>query len=203
MTSTAPTSSENMSTTSEAIIESAPSVSITPPGSAYSLRVQHRIKMVEDIWESVLWHECGEDLLTLLHQLRRLCSVEGQAPAARAASVQKVVQVVEDLELQDAIRAARAFALYFQLINSVEQHYEQQGQQRQYRAAYGEVEPSSAIAGLATIRPHQHNHTSKAAPRHQPEQVKSTFDYQMLPTSYRDAGLKTIECTATIDSAVD
>lgn len=189
MTSTLPTSSENMSTTSEATVESAPSVSITPPGSAYSLRVQHRIKMVEDIWESVLWHECGEELLTLLHQLRRLCSVEGQAPAARAASVQKVVQVVEDLELQDAIRAARAFALYFQLINSVEQHYEQQGQQRQYRAAYGEVEPSSAIAGLATIRPHQHNHEGKVETRQQTmQQVKSTFDYQMLPTSYRDAG---------------
>jgi phosphoenolpyruvate carboxylase len=187
MTSTLPTT-ENMPPTSEAIVESAPSVSITPPGSAYSLRVQHRIKMVEDIWESVLWHECGEELLTLLHQLRRLCSVEGQAPAARAASVQKVVQVVEDLELQDAIRAARAFALYFQLINSVEQHYEQQGQQRQYRAAYGEVEPSSAIAGLATIRPQQNNPESKAEARQPAHQVKSTFDYQMLPTSYRDAG---------------
>ena len=189
MTSTLPTSFENMPTTSEAIVESAPSVSITPPGSAYSLRVQQRIKMVEDIWESVLWHECGEELLNLLHQLRRLCSVDGQAPVARAASVQKVVQVVEDLELPDAIRAARAFALYFQLINSVEQHYEQQGQQRQYRAAYGEVDPSSAIAGLATIRPHQNTPDGKGQSHRQPlQQVKSTFDYQMLPTSYRDAG---------------
>lgn len=188
MTSTLPTS-ENMQTSSEATVESFPSVSITPPGSAYSLRVQHRIKMVEDIWESVLWHECGQELLTLLHLLRRLCSEEGQAPAARAASVQKVVQVVEDLELQDAIRAARAFALYFQLINSVEQHYEQQGQQRQYRAAYGEIDPSSAIAGLATIRPHQNKPEGKPEPRQQPVQrAKSTFDYQMLPTSYRDAG---------------
>ncbi|HEY9890030.1 MAG TPA: phosphoenolpyruvate carboxylase, partial [Candidatus Obscuribacterales bacterium] len=188
MTSTLPTS-DNMSTTSEVTVESGPNVSITPPGSAYSLRVQHRIKMVEDIWESVLWHECGEALLTLLHQLRRLCSVEGQAPAARAASVQKVVQVVEDLELQDAIRAARAFALYFQLINSVEQHYEQQGQQRQYRAAYGEVDPAAAIAGLSTIRPHPNHRDGKGDSQQHPfQQVKSTFDYQMLPTSYRDAG---------------
>ncbi|MDB9529473.1 phosphoenolpyruvate carboxylase [Oscillatoria sp. CS-180] len=189
MTSILPTS-DNMSIASEATAESVPSVSITPPGSAYSLRVQRRIKMVEDIWESVLRHECGQELLTLLHQLRRLCSEEGQAPAARAASVQKVVQVVEDLELQDAVRAARAFALYFQLINSVEQHYEQQGQQEQYRAAYGEVAPSSAIAGLATIRPHQNNHDYKADNHQQQtvQKVKSTFDYQMLPTNYRDAG---------------
>lgn len=177
-----------MPTTQEAIIESVPAVSITPPGSAYSLRVQKRIKIVEDIWEAVLHQECGAELLTLLHQLRRLCSEEGQAPAARATSVQTVVQVVEDLELQDAIRVARAFALYFQLINSVEQHYEQQGQQRQYRAAYGEVDPASAIAGLATIRPQQnsteyHSESTQSAP-----QVKSTFDYQMLPTNYRDAG---------------
>ncbi|MEM9120837.1 MAG: phosphoenolpyruvate carboxylase [Cyanobacteria bacterium P01_F01_bin.56] len=188
MTSTVPTSSENMPTTREATVESVPNVSITPPGSAYSLRVQQRIKMVEDIWESVLRHECGDELLTLLHQLRRLCSEEGQAPAARAASVQTVVQVVEDLELQDAIRAARAFALYFQLINSVEQHYEQQGQQRQYRAAYGEVDTSSAIAGLATIRPQQNNAGSQATNVQPVQQVKSTFDYQLLPTSYRDAG---------------
>ena len=114
-----------MPTTSEAILESAASVSITPPGSAYSLRVQRRIKMVEDIWESVLRNECGQELLTLLHQLRRLCSEEGQAPAARAVSVQTVVQVVEDLELQDAIRVARAFALYFQLISrSMQQNFQ-------------------------------------------------------------------------------
>ncbi|MBF2036771.1 MAG: phosphoenolpyruvate carboxylase [Leptolyngbyaceae cyanobacterium T60_A2020_046] len=131
-----------------------PAVAITPPGSAYDLRVQHRIKMVEDVWESVLRYECGEDLLTLLHQLRRLCSVDGQAPAARAASVQTVVQVVEDLKLEDAIRAARAFALYFQLINSVEQHYEQQGQQRQYRVTYEEIDSGSAIAGVSALRPH-------------------------------------------------
>jgi phosphoenolpyruvate carboxylase len=188
MTSSLPTSFENMSTTHKATLEPASNVAITPPGSAYNLRVQHRIKMVEDIWESVLRHECGEELLTLLHQLRQLCSVEGQAPAARAASVQKVVQVVEALELQDAIRAARAFALYFQLVNSVEQHYEQQGQQRQYRAAYGEVEPASAIAGLATIRPQQPGHDTKTDIRSTSASSPSTFDYQLLPTNYRDAG---------------
>ncbi|WP_008319069.1 phosphoenolpyruvate carboxylase [Leptolyngbya sp. PCC 6406] len=126
---------------------------ITPPGSAYDLRVQHRLKVVEDIWETVLRDECGQDLLTLLHLLRRICSPEGQAPTAEAAQVQTVVQVVEDLKLEDSIQAARAFALYFQLINSVEQHYEQQGQQRQYQVAYDEVAPFSAIHGVTALRP--------------------------------------------------
>ncbi len=143
--------------------------------------------MVEDIWEAVLRNECGEELLTLLHQLRRLCSEEGQAPAARAASVQAVVQLVESLELEDAIWVARAFALYFQLINSVEQHYEQQGQQQQYRTVYGEVAAASAIAGLATIRPHLHHHEGTLAHRSGAEDPEGT-EVPVLPTNYRDAG---------------
>jgi phosphoenolpyruvate carboxylase len=126
---------------------------ITPPGSAYDLRVQHRLKVVEDIWEKVLRDECGQELLTLLHLLRRICSPEGQAPTAEAAQVKQVVEVVENLKLEDSIQAARAFALYFQLINSVEQHYEQQGQQQQYRAALDEVEPLAALNGVHSLRP--------------------------------------------------
>lgn len=92
--------------------------------------------MVEDLWENVLDHACGPDLLALLRQLRQMCSPEGQAPTTNEAWVKTVVEVVESLDLEDAIRASRAFALYFQLINIVEQHYEQRGQQQQYRAAY-------------------------------------------------------------------
>ncbi|MEO1095593.1 MAG: phosphoenolpyruvate carboxylase [Cyanobacteria bacterium J06638_28] len=187
MKSTLPTS-DNLQPASEAALEAVSEVVITPPGSAYDLRVQHRIKMVEEIWETVLCNECGQDLLTLLQQLRRLCSEEGQAPAARAASVQTVVQVVEDLKLEDAIRVARAFALYFQLINSVEQHYEQQGQQRQYRVAYDEVEPAAAaISGVSALRPHYTAETVS------PAQVPATngndrFNFNDFPGSSQDAG---------------
>jgi phosphoenolpyruvate carboxylase len=164
-------------------------VAITPPGSAYDLRVQHRLKVVEDIWEMVLRHECGQELLTLLHLLRRICSKEGQAPTAGEATVQNVVQVVEDLKLEDAIRAARAFALYFQLINSVEQHYEQQGQQRQYRVTYDEVDPLSAINGVTALRPYI-NDASRSSqdlgdsafnPLQGPRKETGTFHW-LLPT---------------------
>ncbi len=150
LTSSAPSLIANGLLDAEIAMEEA----ITPPGSAYDLRVQHRLKVVEDIWESVLRDECGQALLTLLHSLRRICSPEGQAPTAEAAQVQTVVQVVESLKLEDSIQAARAFALYFQLINSVEQHYEQQGQQRQYRVVYDEIDTLSAINGVTALRPH-------------------------------------------------
>jgi phosphoenolpyruvate carboxylase len=101
--------------------------------SAAELFLRHRLKIVEDLWQSVLHQECGQELVDLLRQLRSLCSPEGQVPEAIES---EALKVVENLDLNEAIRAARAFALYFQLINIVEQHYEQRGQQKQYRATY-------------------------------------------------------------------
>jgi phosphoenolpyruvate carboxylase len=108
---------------------------VSPP-STQDLLLRHRLRVIEDLWENVLDHACGPELLNLLRQLRQMCSPEGQAPTTDEAWVKAVVDVVEALDLEDAIRASRAFALYFQLINIVEQHYEQRGQQQQYRAAY-------------------------------------------------------------------
>ncbi|HEY9735732.1 MAG TPA: phosphoenolpyruvate carboxylase [Trichocoleus sp.] len=121
-----------------------PSAEPTANSSTQDFFLRHRLKVVEDIWESVLQHECGQNLLDLLRQLRQMCSPEGQAPTANEARVKAVVDVVEALDLEDAIRASRAFALYFQLINIVEQHYEQRGQQQQYRASYEDSERSHA-----------------------------------------------------------
>ncbi len=120
--------------------ENTVTLSVTSPAD---LALRHRIKIVEDLWESVLAQECGPDLVAILTRLRKLCSPEGQAPKAVE---HELLHVVENLDLDNAIRAARAFALYFQLINIVEQHYEQQ----QYRAAYesansGESEAPGSI----------------------------------------------------------
>jgi len=103
--------------------------------------LRNRLKSVEETWTAVLQDECGPDLVALLTRLRQLCAPDGQAKAADAAPV---LQLIEELELDDAIKMARAFALYFQLINIVEQHYEQRGQQRQYRAAYEDAAVASA-----------------------------------------------------------
>jgi len=92
--------------------------------------LQRRLALVERLWESVLHSECGQELLDLLEQLRAMRSPEGQA-----TELPESAETIEQLDLTSAIRAARAFALYFQLINIVEQHYEQRYQQLSRRAA--------------------------------------------------------------------
>ncbi|MBD2528944.1 phosphoenolpyruvate carboxylase [Nostoc flagelliforme FACHB-838] len=93
------------------------------------LFLRHRLQVVEELWESVLRQECGQNMVELLRQLRDLCSPEGQATNDQASSA---VKLIEQLNINEAIRAARAFALYFQLINIIEQEYEQRQQLSRY-----------------------------------------------------------------------
>lgn len=99
------------------------------PTTASDLFMRNRIKIIEDLWELVLGQECGQELVEILQKMRSVNSPEGQASNFLDS---EIVQLIEQLELKDAIRAARAFALYFQLINIVEQHYEQRIQQQAY-----------------------------------------------------------------------
>ena len=101
--------------------------------STSDLFLRHRLRVIEDIWELVLKQECGQELLDLLKRLRELSSPEGQVTEVIPVSLAKVI---EKLDLNDAIRASRAFALYFQLINIVEQHYEQRDQQLSRRVTH-------------------------------------------------------------------
>jgi phosphoenolpyruvate carboxylase len=105
------------------------SIAHAPIYSKSDLFLRNRLKIVEDLWESVLRQECGQELVDLLQQMRSVNSAEGQATHFRESNV---LQLIEKLDLNAAIRAARAFALYFQLINIVEQHYEQRDQQLAY-----------------------------------------------------------------------
>ncbi len=105
--------------------------------STSDLFLRQRLKLVESLWESVLKAECGQELVDLLKNLRKICSPEGQLTDKPKTSIN---ELIEGLELNEAIRAARAFALYFQLINIVEQHYEQRDQQLNRRATYQEPE---------------------------------------------------------------
>ncbi len=91
--------------------------------SSSHLLLRHRLKLIEQLWESVLCSECGQDIVDILLQMRAISSPEGQAEDLPQSSVS---QLIQELSVEDAIQAARAFALYFQLINIVEQHYEQE-----------------------------------------------------------------------------
>ena len=122
-------------------LTNASEVEIKPAVASHDWLLRNRLKSVEETWSAVLEDECGPTLVALLTRLRELCAPDGQAKAADASPV---LRLIEELELDDAIKMARAFALYFQLINIVEQHYEQRGQQRQYRAAYEDAAVASA-----------------------------------------------------------
>lgn len=98
--------------------------------STSNLLLRHRLKVVEDLWERVLRESCGQDLVNLLKQLRQMCSPEGQATEPVPGQVHATI---EKLDLREAIQASRAFALYFQIINIVEQHYEQREQKLSLR----------------------------------------------------------------------
>ncbi|ACK72608.1 Phosphoenolpyruvate carboxylase [Gloeothece citriformis PCC 7424] len=103
--------------------------------STSDLFLQDRLKLVEELWEEVLQAECGQELVALLKKLRAICCEQGQAQKALEDSI---TQLIEQLDLVEAVRTSRAFALYFQLINIVEQHYEQRDQQLSRRATYQE-----------------------------------------------------------------
>jgi phosphoenolpyruvate carboxylase len=83
--------------------------------------LNRRLQLVEELWESVILQECGQSLVDLLQRLRSMCSPEGQA---LEYPIPEVLQIIEYLSLDATIQTARAFALFFQLINIVEQHYE-------------------------------------------------------------------------------
>ncbi|MEL7072182.1 MAG: phosphoenolpyruvate carboxylase [Cyanobacteria bacterium J06581_3] len=121
-----------------------------PQVATHDWLLRHRLLRVEETWAAVLEDECGPTLVALLTRLRQLCAPDGQAKGADAAPVLKLI---EELELSDAIKMSRAFALYFQLINIVEQHYEQRGQQQQYRAAYEEAAIATATKDNSTQSP--------------------------------------------------
>lgn len=105
------------------------SIENAAPLTASELLLRNRIKIVEDLWESVLQEECGPSLVNLLKKLHTIHSPEGQALEMASG---EVLNLIEKLELKEAMQATRALALYFQLINIVEQHYEQMAQQKAY-----------------------------------------------------------------------
>ncbi|HEY9896381.1 MAG TPA: phosphoenolpyruvate carboxylase, partial [Candidatus Sericytochromatia bacterium] len=157
MSSTRPSSDDglNSGTAIESIVSEAMAVTSTS-----DLFLRHRLKIVEDLWACVLQEECGQELVDLLNQLRELCSPDGQAPSFLES---EVLRVVERLDLNEAIRAARAFALYFQLINIVEQHYEQRDQQQQYRASR-DTASSAAVEQSKTIAGYPGSHGESSTP---------------------------------------
>ena len=88
--------------------------------------LQSRLALVEDLWKTVLRSECP---LTQTERLLRLKELSDPSVAIsedkRKNSAKEIVMLIREMDLAEAISAARAFSLYFQLVNILEQRIEE------------------------------------------------------------------------------
>jgi phosphoenolpyruvate carboxylase len=93
----------------------------------------------------VLVEQGGDDLLKIVEQLRHLLIEQREAPSGSAAQANLMTQardIIGKMELEDAHRVTKAFAIYFELTNLAETNH----RKRRRRAARLHVE-QSPLAG--------------------------------------------------------
>ena len=81
--------------------------------------------LIEDLWESVLREECPNDQADRLIQLKELSYSNKADHDSSKTSTNEIVDIVNSMDLAESIAAARAFSLYFQLVNILEQRVEE------------------------------------------------------------------------------
>ena len=87
--------------------------------------LEQRLELVEDLWQTVLRSECPADQSECLLRLKQLSDpVALEGPDGDSTS-DAIVALIKAMDLSEAIAAARAFSLYFQLINILEQRIEE------------------------------------------------------------------------------
>ena len=93
--------------------------------------LEERLELVEDLWLTVLRSECPPAQVDRLIRLKELSASPAEGPGQEEArngldgSSGAIVAVIREMDLADGIAAARAFSLYFQLVNILEQHIEE------------------------------------------------------------------------------
>ncbi|MCP9772989.1 phosphoenolpyruvate carboxylase [Synechococcus sp. Tobar12-5m-g] len=95
----------------------------TQPAPRVTRLLGERLELVEDLWKTVLRSECPPEQAKRLLRLKEL-SEPSEAPDG-IDSITPIVQLIREMDLAEAIAAARAFSLYFQLVNILEQHIEE------------------------------------------------------------------------------
>lgn len=110
--------------------------------------LEERLELVEDLWLTVLRSECPPAQVERLIRLKELsgpispAEIEAtqESEGFSSGSSEAIVAVIHDMDLADGIAAARAFSLYFQLVNILEQHIEEDS----YLASL-QTAPSSSV----------------------------------------------------------
>ena len=87
--------------------------------------LQNRLELVEDLWQTVLRSECPPEQNERLLRLKQLSDPVALEGRDGESTSEAVVELIRAMDLSEAIAAARAFSLYFQLINILEQRIEE------------------------------------------------------------------------------
>jgi phosphoenolpyruvate carboxylase len=99
-----------------------PSDPLAPSASPRVRRLLgERLELVEELWQTVLRSECPPEQAERLMRLKQLSDPE----APQSETTAGIVPLIREMDLAEAIAAARAFSLYFQLVNILEQHIEE------------------------------------------------------------------------------
>ena len=87
--------------------------------------LQNRLVLVEDLWQTVLRSECPPEQSARLLRLKQLSDPVALEGRDGESTSEAIIELIRAMDLSEAITAARAFSLYFQLINILEQRIEE------------------------------------------------------------------------------
>ena len=73
--------------------------------------------LIEELWESVLREECPDDQANRLIKLKELSYLNQVEEYSAKTFKNEIVEIINSMDLAESISAARAFSLYFQLVN--------------------------------------------------------------------------------------
>jgi phosphoenolpyruvate carboxylase len=154
--------------------------------------LDERLELVEDLWQTVLRSECPPQQADRLLRMKDLSrTVDGAAAdEASAQATAEIVQLIRDMDLAEAIAAARAFSLYFQLVNILEQHIEEDSYLASLRAHHPEdlndpfVPPLASQTEPATFRELFTRLRSLGVPPAQIEQLLQELDIRLVFTAH-------------------
>ena len=151
-----------------------------------------RLELVEDLWQTVLRSECPAPQAERLLRMKELSNrIDGGAPdQASEAATEGIVQLIRDMDLSEAIAAARSFSLYFQLVNILEQHIEEDSYLASLRAHHTEelsdpfVPPLASQTAPATFRELFTRLRGLGVPPAQIEQLLQELDIRLVFTAH-------------------
>ena len=81
--------------------------------------------LIEELWEAVLREECPDEQANRLIQLKELSYTNQFEVNSSKTFKNEIVEIINSMDLAESISAARAFSLYFQLVNILEQRVEE------------------------------------------------------------------------------